>query len=68
VAARSEGGRVKVNGDSTTMAKTLRKRMSAACSEGGVKAAVCSRDGDVAAACSRVRIMDSRWRWRYSGF
>jgi hypothetical protein len=68
VAARFVGGRVKVNGGSTTMTKTLRKRMSAACSEGGVKAAVCSKDGGMAAACSRVRIMDGRWRWRYSGF
>jgi hypothetical protein len=52
VVARSEGGRVKVDGGSATMTKSLRKRMAAACSEIGVEAA----------ACSGAEIKDDWWQ------
>jgi hypothetical protein len=53
--ALSEGGGVEVDSDSVTMTKSLRKRMAAARSDAGVKAA----------ACSGAKIKDSRWRrWR----
>jgi hypothetical protein len=62
VAARSEGGRAEVDNSSTTMTKSLRKRMAAACSEAGVEAAACSGPEDEAAVCSRIGIEDGRWR------
>jgi hypothetical protein len=63
----SEGGGVEVDGSSTTMTKSLRKRMAAAHSEAGVEAVVCSRAGDEAAVCSGAGIEDGRWRrWRGS--
>jgi hypothetical protein len=52
VVARSEGGRVEVDGGSATMTKSLRKRTATACSEVGVEAA----------ACSRAEIEDDRWQ------
>jgi hypothetical protein len=59
-----EGGRVEVDGSSTTMTKSLRKRMAAAHSEARVEAVVCSRAGDEATVCSGAGIEDGRWqRW-----
>jgi hypothetical protein len=61
VAARSDGGRAKVDG--------LRKRMAAAHSEGGrVEATMCSRASDEAAMCSGAGIKDDRQRWHRDGF
>jgi hypothetical protein len=42
------GGGVEVDGDSTTMTKSLRKRTTVAHSETGVKAVACSGAGDEA--------------------
>jgi hypothetical protein len=42
VVARFKGGRVKVDGGSVTMTKSLRKRTAVACFEARVEAAVCS--------------------------
>jgi hypothetical protein len=67
-AVHSKGGGVEVNGGSTTMIKSLRKRMAAARSEAEVKAAACFRAGDEAAVCFRARIKDGRWRQRRGGF
>jgi hypothetical protein len=65
---RSKGGGVEVDGGSTTMTKSLRKRMTTTCSEAGVKAAVCSGAGDEAAACSWATIEDDRWQWQRGDF
>jgi hypothetical protein len=67
VVARFKGGRVKVDGGSVTMTKSLRKRAAAACFEAGVEAAVCSGTGDEAVACSGAEIEDGRWQ-RRDGF
>jgi hypothetical protein len=67
VVARSEGGRVEVNGGDTLRERRgrrwwcdsvygLRKRMVAACFEAGVEAAACFKAGDVAVVCSRLRL------------
>jgi hypothetical protein len=42
VVARFKGGRVKVDGGSATMTKSLRKRTAVACFDARVEAAVCS--------------------------
>jgi hypothetical protein len=68
VAARSEGGGVKVNGGIVTITKSLRKRATLAHSEGGVEVAACSGDGDEAVVCSRARIIDDRWWWWRGSF
>jgi hypothetical protein len=65
VAVRSEGDRVEVDSDLTTMTKSLRKRMTVAHSEVGVEAAACSGARDKAMACFGAGIEDGRWqRWR----
>jgi hypothetical protein len=58
VAVRSEGGGVKVDSDSVTMTKSLRKRTVETCSKAGVEATVCSGAG----------IEDGRWQWRRGSF
>jgi hypothetical protein len=68
VVVRSEGGGVEVDGDSTTMTKSLRKRTAAACSEAGVKVMLCSGVGDEAVASSGAGIEDGRWQRRCGGF
>jgi hypothetical protein len=65
-AAYSEGGRADVDSGSTTMTKSLRKSMMAACSEASVEAAACSGAGDEAVASSEAGIEDGRW-WRRRG-
>jgi hypothetical protein len=60
--ACSEGGGVEVDGDSTTMTKSIGKRTVAARSEARVEVAVCSRAEDEATVCSRAGIEDGRWR------
>jgi hypothetical protein len=50
--AHPEGGGVKVDGGSTIMTKSLRKRMAMARFEAGVKAVVCSVAGDEARCAS----------------
>jgi hypothetical protein len=62
VAARSKGGRVKVDRGSVTMTMSLRKRTTVTHSEAGVEAAACSGAGDEAAACFGAGIKDNRWR------
>jgi hypothetical protein len=67
-AACSEGGGVEVDDGSAIMTKSLRKGMTATCSEVGVEAAACSRVGDEVMVCSRAGIEDDRcWR-RHGGF
>jgi hypothetical protein len=60
VALRSKGGGVRVDG--------LRKRMTAARSEAGVKAAACSGTGDEVVACSGAGIKDGRWQQQHVYF
>jgi hypothetical protein len=67
-AARFEGGGVEGDGDSTTMTKSLRKRIVAACSEARVEVAACSGVGDEVAPCSGAEIEDDMWRRRRGGF
>jgi hypothetical protein len=43
--ARSEGGGVEVDGGSTTMTKSLRKRTATTCSDAEVEATACSGAG-----------------------
>jgi hypothetical protein len=64
VAVHSEGGGVEVDSGSTSMTKSLRKRMAVACSEAGIEAVACSRARDEAVACFGAGIEDSRWWWR----
>jgi hypothetical protein len=66
--ARSEGGGVEVNGGSTTMTKSLMKRIAAACSEAEVEVVASSRVGDKKMACSNAEIKEDRWRQWHGGF
>jgi hypothetical protein len=60
--ARSKGGEVEVDDDSTTMTKSIGKRTVAARSEARVEVAACSRAKDEAVVCSGAGIEDDRWR------
>jgi hypothetical protein len=65
---RRHGGGVEVDDGSAIMTKSLRKGMTATCSEAGVEAATCSGAGDEVMVCSGAGIEDDRWRRRHGGF